>query len=83
MEMLEERVLDYDTMAPFTIPYLIDEYAHGVEDFWVDCASKALTSLSTGPRYPLNRKFCSKGIHMIILSMMNILLVVNGRFSCL
>ena len=34
MKFLEARVLDYDKMEPFIIPYLPNDYALEVEDIW-------------------------------------------------
>ena len=34
IKLLKARVLAYDMMAPFIIPYLLDEYAPEVEYFW-------------------------------------------------
>ena len=39
MKFLEERVIAYDMMAPYIVPYFIDEYALRVEDSWGDYAA--------------------------------------------
>ena len=39
MKFLETRVIVYDTMAPFIVPSLLNEYAFEVEYRWGDCSA--------------------------------------------
>ena len=36
MKLLESKLLDYDIMAIFIAPDILNEYSLGVEYFWVD-----------------------------------------------
>ena len=41
-KLLETRVIYYDIMAPFIIPYLLCEYTLEVEYLWGDCSDTAV-----------------------------------------
>ena len=76
-------MLAYDMMAPFIIPYFIDEYSLEAEDSWGDYDDTGLNLIKHWSKISLQQEILIQRDSYDHFSKMSILLAVNGRWSCL